>query len=303
MSLSSAIRTGLYGALQVAGRSTPLAVAGNTMTVSGLDLANDGNSYRVIVRCKNNTVTLAGYSMYVNGDVVATNYFRESTTYDSTSAGTARANDGLVGIMSASANSVAVIDMVRDIDGFPIADSASSYGVGASSLSSYRAHWQRATAGNVTSISIVGAQNFAINSEVIVYKIGAPSAGIATYSQFLSSLVAIGVTAETDITSGVLLPAGTYVATAQLTLMASGGAQTPDFYITDGATYYAATTNTIGATATDSIHIISAPFTLTVATTVKLRCKLQVATNVDFYAVSARQSKPNATGVTFFKVA
>ena len=170
MSTSSAIRTGLYGALQVAGRSVPLAVAGNTMTVTGLDLANDGNAYQIIIRAKNNTGTLAGYSMYVNGDVVATNYYRESVTYDNASVGPARANDALVGIMSASANSVAVIDMVRDLDGYIVADTSANYGVGASGLSSYRAHWERVTAGNVTSISIVGAQNFAIGSEVIVYK-------------------------------------------------------------------------------------------------------------------------------------
>lgn len=179
MSTSRVQPIALGGQMVLAAPPAVVTVAGTTLTVSNLNLDTDG-PYFIETNLLNNTGTLASFQCFVNGDVTATNYYRQGTTNDSTSLGVARVNDAVSGLVSASASSTGFFNMQKSRSGHPIIQGRSSYGTGPSTIAFFDVTQVRNNTANVTSLSLVCSQNLAVGSWVKVYKVANSAAQVQT---------------------------------------------------------------------------------------------------------------------------
>ena len=172
MSLSSAIRTGLYGALQLVG-STTLGSSNQDISVSGLDIANDG-MYMVVLNLKNSGATVGNVFPLFNGDTTSANYDSQVSFVSAASVSAGRANNPRLMDIIASSIAVGTFFMVRDVDGLTsIFGKGRDSGTTAIRMFDSVVGWR--TNANVTTLTIRhSTSTFATGSYVKVYKIGAP---------------------------------------------------------------------------------------------------------------------------------
>lgn len=132
---------------------------------------------------------------------------------------------------------------------------------------------------------------------------GGGGGGITVGVEQLASATTISTTTETDLVVKSLA-AGSYLVWAQVGgYYALGSPQTPDFYITDGTTYWASTTVTASTSEQFSSSVGPAVVVLGSTTTVKIRVKHQTSSSVNYLDVSSRQSKPYITFLAWLKYA
>lgn len=148
--------------------ATVLAVAGPNITVSGLDLTTH-KKYQVRVKTKNNSATANYCFLYMNGDTTATNYWGNIARFNSTTFAGSRGNAPYVTSSPISGIIEGTIDMTMDQDGKPGGVTLMRTGNG-SGIESEAYAIARTVVGNLTSITLNCASDFAIGSTVEVWK-------------------------------------------------------------------------------------------------------------------------------------
>lgn len=148
--------------------STTLGAAGPSITVAGLDLATH-KKYQVRVKLKNNTASAAYVNLYYNGDTVLTNYWSQIARFNHTTFAGARSNNPYITLSPASSIVEGDISLTLDLDGKAGGLSTMRTGNDSAIESEIYAH-ARTVVGNVTSISLACANDFAIGSVVEVWK-------------------------------------------------------------------------------------------------------------------------------------
>ena len=192
--------SGGYG-MELVGSAVVSGSAATSMTVSGLDLAADG-LYHIELSVKNVAGVTVGIAQYYNGDTTATNYYRQSTLFD-TAENSVQQNDASVLFVSAGRSAVSSGSLCRDVDGYPRAQSTVNRDSGSiSAIQSQRFSQVRNNTANVTSITWYAnsASSMAVGSYVKVYRYTASAApydvnfqyfaGTPTSSQKVFSFVA-----------------------------------------------------------------------------------------------------------------
>lgn len=149
--------------------STTLGVAANTITVTGLDLANDG-TWIVELRLKNASgVSSCTVSMYLHGDTTAANYQYLLSAANSASIGSAGGSGAVCTDIEASDNAIGVVEVMRDVDGYTRTLGRASRASSSSlRMMEWIVRWNSTT--NPTSLTISGSQNFAAGSSVKVFR-------------------------------------------------------------------------------------------------------------------------------------
>lgn len=160
------INAAISGGMTLIGSQT-LGAAGGTLTVTGLDL-NTHKKYEVRARLKNNTGTPNYVMLNYNGVTTPTDYDSQVVQFLNTTTSSARFNDASICYLLASSNVCGSIEVMHDFDGKPSATSKMRGGTTSSIQLETHAHHYR-TAGNVTSIQLTCASNFAAGSSIEVW--------------------------------------------------------------------------------------------------------------------------------------
>ena len=189
MSLSSAIRTGLYGALQVAGKVDPLVAAATTMTVNSLSLNNDG-SYSGEFAIYNSTGSASDISFDLNGNTTAANYYTQYLYGDHTTPFTSRSNNAILRTLPAGASMAVDFTIKKD----PQGNTRVNLTINTDAPASIKALETRSAfivAGDINSFGVRGsvASSIGIGSWIKVYKIGAPQSGLISDWQSGASVI------------------------------------------------------------------------------------------------------------------
>ena len=95
-----------------------LEAAATSITIDNLDI-NAHKFYEIILSLKNAIASGVSISMYINNDQVATNYYEQILRVIDTTINSALYNDANVAYVHANISSFNVIDLIRDIDGYP----------------------------------------------------------------------------------------------------------------------------------------------------------------------------------------
>jgi len=88
------------------------------ITILGLDILRH-HAYMLILNFKNPTGSATEYRLFVEEDLVATNYYRQYLFASGTSVSANRANDSMVHSLLAGGAGIAEVLVMRDVDGVP----------------------------------------------------------------------------------------------------------------------------------------------------------------------------------------
>lgn len=181
MSLSSTIRTGMYGAMQPVRRST-LTVDAQDIVVSGLDSVSDGD-YFVIVNVKG-AAEGNYFRMYINGDTTAANYYNIHGRYlNSTTASSVHWTDAYISYVYNGGFTECRGWLTRKaVSGHVIGTMTGRYDDAATNVTSTQnSIWYKSSASiNTITVKHPVAAGFAAGSYVEVYKIGAPGSDVGS---------------------------------------------------------------------------------------------------------------------------
>jgi hypothetical protein len=157
-------------AMQWVGSDTR-ASPGTTLTVSGLDLAADGEYYCVLVADNGSGAGSFSYSLFFNNDTTAANYDTERDGSNGASQGSAGANNALwISGLATGQQTVARWYIKSNFDGKP---QARGEDCGTETTTRTIGNWgvQHRTVGNLTRIDIVASANMSTGSKLEVWRI------------------------------------------------------------------------------------------------------------------------------------
>jgi hypothetical protein len=161
----------------VAGSAT-LVSAANTISLNNLNLNADGGAYKIIFKARNPSATTFNYLMYINDDVVPTNYYTEVMQ----ASGYSEIYTAALSPAGASATHFYTIDLVAGAtDGYHQASISGGYSTGSNldsaSVQTYKNFMIHKGTGNITSLTftsdIASGNGYDTGASVYVYKTNA----------------------------------------------------------------------------------------------------------------------------------
>lgn len=157
-------------ALEYVGEVEVTGAAAQELTYSGLDLGAD-EEYEIEFSGDNPTGSTSDYSLFVNGDFTATNYYEERITSAAGSGGSATGNNAIFGNVATTQSITTNFQMRKNFDGFLRTNFASTRGAASGRIINYG--WiLKDDATNVTSITVRGsvAASLAVGSKLTVWR-------------------------------------------------------------------------------------------------------------------------------------
>lgn len=237
-------------ASSIAGQQT-LSVAGNSITISGLNMTADGGSYRIVVQARNPTASTFNYLMYINGDTTPANYFTESMQ------ALGRADLSTAALTAAGANATHFfnIDLVAGAsDGYHQANISGGYSTGTSTGSAYVQTFKnfmihKAT-GNITSLTftsdIASGNSFDVGASVTVYRVNILATPLSGQGSILLGEKAL---TKNDVQAAAASSSWTPVVWSATSMdgNAFGASSIPYTFVSPSSYAYIKTTMTVGA--------------------------------------------------------
>lgn len=204
------------GNLAYVGSATVAGSAATTLTLSGLDLDNDGR-YLIEFIGKNATTSAANLSLYYNSDTTATNYNRQTMTAANTTLSGSRANDGIISSLDSNSGGVGAGNttfrgwLTKSGDGYPSITVTNEHLGNSAMFTQNLTHQWRTTGTNVTGITISSsvASSLAVGTTIRVWKLqtlgGGGNAGLwqlaaaVPVTTAVASVDVTGLAGATDI--------------------------------------------------------------------------------------------------------
>ena len=147
-----------------------VGAAQTEIDVTGLDIKVH-RSYRVEIEAINATASDASISLYINGNTVSTNYYRNYLAVDDTVRTSARVNDAAVMLIPASSKSTANLVILQNINDLVHARSNVTLRSGAS-ISSRDYDYSHQAAANITQLTWASsvANAIGIGTKIRIYR-------------------------------------------------------------------------------------------------------------------------------------
>ena len=146
-----------------------LTVAGTELLINGLSNCDE---YIAILNIEENGGAGGALQIYVNGDVTTANYYTQYFYNDGANVGGNRTNTNYLGILSASGDVSAKIDIHRNISGKFTVNSIVGYNA-PNAVVAHKALIQKvATIADITSIAVRCAVDMKIGSKISLFKVG-----------------------------------------------------------------------------------------------------------------------------------
>jgi len=141
-----------------------------SMTITGLDINTD-KFYLLLFKTKNPTASGSGYCLFVEGDLVTTNYYNQNVYGDGASVGGTRENIPRIIYLPAGERGSCTVWLFRDPDGYPRYFSTIARATGATMILVIRDGSKTATVTNITRIDVQSEVTNAIGagSKLIIY--------------------------------------------------------------------------------------------------------------------------------------